>query len=100
MNTPATPERRAVAARWATAITKIEPGVIELRGEPIADLIAHRSLVEVIWLLLRHDSPTPMQARLLEAAMVASVDHGPQAPSIAVARMAATCGVGLNNAVA
>ncbi len=100
MNTPATPERREVADWWATAITKIEPGVIELRGEPIADLIAHRSLVEVIWLLLRHDSPTPMQARLLEAAMVASVDHGPQAPSIAVARMAATCGVGLNNAVA
>jgi citrate synthase len=28
------------------------------------------------------------------------VDHGPQAPSIAIARMAATCGVGLNNAMA
>lgn len=89
-----------VADWWATAITKIEPGVIELRGEPIADVIADRGLVEVIWLLLRTDRPTPVQARLLEAAMVASVDHGPQAPSIAAARMAATCGVGLNNAVA
>jgi citrate synthase len=28
------------------------------------------------------------------------VDHGPQAPSIAAARMAATCGVGLNNVMA
>jgi len=28
------------------------------------------------------------------------VDHGPQAPSIAIARMAATCGVGLNSAMA
>jgi len=36
----------------------------------------------------------------LEAALVAAVDHGPHAPSIAAARMAATCGVGLNNAVA
>lgn len=89
-----------VADWWATSITRIEPGVIEFRGEPVADVIAHRGLAEVIWLLLRSGSPTPGQARLLEAAMVASVDHGPQAPSIAAARMAATCGVGLNNAVA
>ena len=93
-------ERSEVADWWATAITRIEPGVIELRGEPIADVITHRGLAEVIWLLLRAGTPTPAQARLLEAAMVASVDHGPQAPSIAAARMAATCGVGLNNAVA
>jgi citrate synthase len=39
-------------------------------------------------------------AKLLEAALVAGVDHGPQAPSIAAARMAATCGVGINNAMA
>ena len=32
--------------------------------------------------------------------MVAGVDHGPPAPSIAAARMAATCGPGLHNAVA
>ena len=30
-------------------------------------------------------------------ALVAAVDHGPQAPSIAAARMAATCGVGLQS---
>ncbi|WP_292274732.1 citryl-CoA lyase, partial [Mesorhizobium sp.] len=33
-------------------------------------------------------------------ALGAAVDHGPQAPSIAIARMAATCGVGINNAMA
>jgi citrate synthase len=93
-------ERDGVAEWWATAITRIEPGVIEFRGEPISDVITQRGLPEVIWLLLRGGSPTPAQARLLEAAMVASVDHGPQAPSIAAARMAVTCGVGLNNAVA
>ena len=31
---------------------------------------------------------------------MAAVDHGPQAPSIAVARMAMTCGVDVNNAMA
>ena len=40
------------------------------------------------------------RAALLEAALVAAVDHGPQAPSIAVSRMAVTCGLGLNGAMA
>ena len=54
----------------------------------------------MIWLMLRGELPTARHAQLLEAALVAGVDHGPQAPSIAIARMAATCGVGLNGAVA
>ena len=49
---------------------------------------------------LRGELPGPAQSRVLESAMVAGVDHGPPAPSIAAARMAATCGPGLNNAVA
>jgi citrate synthase len=94
------PVRDSVADWWSTAITRMSPGVIELRGRPIQDLIGTVSLVEMIWLLLRGDLPTPQEASLLEAALVAGVDHGPHAPSIAVARMAATCGVGLNNAIA
>jgi len=85
---------------WATSITRMAPGVIELRGHPVQDLIGSVTLAETIWLMLRGELPTPRQAALLEAALVAGVDHGPQAPSIAAARMAATCGVGLNNAVA
>jgi citrate synthase len=89
-----------VAAWWSTEITRIEPGIIELRGFPIEQLISGADLPSVIWLLLRGEMPAEGQARLLEAALVSSVDHGPQAPSIAAARMAATCGVGLNSAVA
>jgi citrate synthase len=85
---------------WATAVSEIEPGVIRLRGYPVEQLVGRASLVETVWLLLRGELPTPAQAGLLEAALVAAVDHGPQAPSIAAARMAATCGVGLNNALA
>lgn len=54
----------------------------------------------MIWLLTRGELPDPRAARLLEYALVAAVDHGPQAPSIAIARMAMTCGVGINNAMA
>ncbi|QNN53849.1 citryl-CoA lyase [Nocardioides mesophilus] len=85
---------------WATAVSDIEPGVIRLRGYPVEQLIGSVSLVDTIWLMLRGDLPTTTQRELLEAALVAAVDHGPQAPSIAAARMAATCGVGLNSAVA
>jgi citrate synthase len=94
------PTTSDVAAWWGTAISRMEPNVIELRGHPVQDLIGTTSLTEMIWLMLRGDRPTAGQARLLEAALVAAVDHGPHAPSIAIARMAATCGVGLNNAVA
>jgi citrate synthase len=89
-----------VADWWATAICRMEPGVVELRGRPIQELIGSTGLVATIWLMTRGTLPDPREAALLEAAMVASVDHGPQAPSIAIARMTATCGVGLNNAMA
>src|SRR5450631_574095 len=85
---------------WATEISDIHPGVIKMRGYPIQDLIGNLDFVSMIWLMVRGDAPPPGQAALLEAALVASVDHGPQAPSIAIARMATTCGIGLNSAVA
>lgn len=89
-----------VADWWQTAIIDMEPGRIALRGQPVQDLIGNVSFAEMIWLLVRGDHPTPAQARLFEAALVSAVDHGPQAPSIAAARMAVTCGLPLNNAMA
>jgi len=85
---------------WGTAVSRVEPNRVELRGTPVQDLIGSISFGAIIWLMLRGDRPSTQQAALLEAALVAGVDHGPHAPSIAVARMAATCGVGLNNAMA
>ncbi|MEU9188986.1 citryl-CoA lyase [Streptomyces sp. NPDC048484] len=94
------PQDGLVAQWWATAVSRVEPGIIELREHPVQDLIGHATFVDTIWLMLRGELPRAGQARLLEAALVAGVDHGPQAPSIAAARMAATCGVGLNSAMA
>lgn len=88
-----------VADWWQTAIIDMEPGRIDIRGRAIQDLIGNLSFAEMVWLMLRGTTPTPAQAALLDAALVASVDHGPQAPSIAAARMAVTCGLGLNGAM-
>lgn len=87
-------------AWWNTQIIDIHPGKIGIRGYPIQELIGNVTFPEMIWLMIRGERPSRAQAGLLEAALVASVDHGPHAPSIAIARMAITCGVDLNNAMA
>lgn len=85
---------------WSTSIIDMKPGAIRFRGYAIEDLMGRVGFTEMIYLLTRGELPRVEVARLLEAALVAGVDHGPQAPSIAAARMAATCGVGINNAMA
>jgi citrate synthase len=94
-------QRREGEDWWRTSIIEMTPGVIRYRGYPIEELIERRiSLAQMIWLMTRSELPTKAQGALLEAALMSAVDHGPQAPSIAIARMAATCGVGLNSAMA
>ena len=74
--------------------------MIRYRGYAIEELIGRIGFAEMVWLLTRGELPPSQLAKLLEAALVAAVDHGPQAPSIAMARMAMTCGVDINNAMA
>ncbi len=85
---------------WSTEIIDMAPGQIRMRGYPIEDLIGNVTFPQMIWLMTRGDLPSEAQSKLLECALVAAVDHGPQAPSIAAARMAVTCGLGLNGAMA
>jgi len=85
---------------WRTSIIEMEPGVIRYRGYPIEELIGRVSFAQMIWLMTRGELPGVGQGNLLDAALMSAVDHGPQAPSIGIARMAATCGIGLNNAMA
>jgi citrate synthase len=100
--TGVSPEALVDEARrwWQTDIIDVRPGEIALRGYPIQELIGNVGFVDTIWLLLRGELPSRSQVALFEAALVASVDHGPQAPSIAIARMATTCGAPVNGAMA
>ena len=95
-----TEDADAVQNWWRTSIIDMAPGRIAFRGRPIEELIGNVGFGQMIWLMTRGSLPTTEQAALLECALVAGVDHGPQAPSIAAARMAATCGLGLNNVMA
>lgn len=87
-------------AWWSTSIIDMKPGSIRFAGFPIEQLIGAVSFPQMIWLMLRGTMPTPEEGTLLEAALVAAVDHGPQAPSIAISRMSVTCGLPLNGAMA
>jgi citrate synthase len=87
-------------AWWDTSIIDIHPGKIAIRGYPIEELIGRVRFPDMIWLMLRGELPTRGQSELLEAALVPGVDHGPHAPSIAISRMAVTCGLPLNGAMA
>ncbi len=78
---------------WSTSIIEMKPGMIRYRGYAVEELIGRVGFAEVVYLMTRGELPHPACAKLLEAALVAAVDHGPQAPSIAAARMAITCGV-------
>jgi citrate synthase len=85
---------------WRTSVIDMHPGEVRFRGYAIEDLIGRVSYPAMVWLMLRGELPSEPQATLLGHALVAAVDHGPQAPSIAIARMAATCGIGINGAMA
>jgi len=85
---------------WSTGIIDIHPGEIAIRGYQIQDLIGNVRFPDMIWLMLRGELPSRGQSELLEATMVPGVDHGPQAPSIAIARMSVTCGLPVNGAMA
>jgi citrate synthase len=88
------------SAWWDTEIIDIPPGKIAIRGYPIEQLIGRVRFPDMIWLMLRGELPTRAQSDLLEAALVPGVDHGPHAPSIAISRMAVTCGLPVNGAMA
>ena len=99
---PKTPEQLLKEARawWSTSVIDVRPGEIRVRGYRLDELVGRVDLGEMIWLMLRGEIPDPAQSRLLVAALVASVDHGPHAPAVAIARMAVTCGLPLNGAMA
>lgn len=85
---------------WTTSIIDMEPNRIKIRGHDIEKLIGAMSFPQMVWLMATGELITGWREMLLESALVAAVDHGPQAPAVAAARMAISCGVGINNAMA
>lgn len=86
--------------RWRTAITRIEPNSIAIRGYAVDELMGRLSFAEAIFLILRGELPTPTMGKLFNAALVSSIDHGVTPPSTIAARNVATSGAPLRACVA
>lgn len=70
---------------WDTKITDIAPNRILLRGYPIDNLMGRVSYPEAFFLTIMGELPKPSYARVLDAILVSSVDHGVTPPSASAA---------------
>ncbi len=86
--------------KWPTAITKIEPNRIYLRGYKLDELMGKISYSQAVFLALRGEMPSEKVGRLIEAILVASIDHGVTPPSALAALNVATTGASLTAALA
>jgi len=86
--------------QWPTAITSIKPNEIRMRGYRLDELMGRVSFGEAVYLILRGDLPGAEVGRLMEAMLVASIDHGVTPPSTLAARNAASTGAALNACIA
>jgi hypothetical protein len=90
-------EKKAV---WHSGITRIEPNKVAVRGYDIAELMGHVSFGAAVYLILTGELPSPAVARLMDAILVSSIDHGATPPSALSARTVASTGATLSASVA
>jgi len=82
-------------ASWGTALSETAADRISIRGYDIVELIGTIPFPSVVHLLYTGDLPDPSTARLIDAVMVAGIDHGAGAPSALAARTAISGGASL-----
>ena len=97
---PAPADQRSRRAEWRTGLTHVEPNRILVRGYPVDEAMGRVSFAEAVYLLLVGELPTPAIGRLMEAVLVAMIDHGATPPSTLAARNVATSGAPLRACVA
>jgi citrate synthase len=85
---------------WATAVTSIKPNENRVRGYRLDELMGRISFGEAVYLILRGELPGASVGQLMEAMLVASIDHGVTPPSTLAVRNAASTGAALNACIA
>jgi succinyl-CoA synthetase alpha subunit len=96
----AKPSTEENSETWHTAITEIQPNAIRLRGHTLDSLMGTITFGQAIYLALVGTLPSPQIGRMVDAILVASIDHGATPPSTLAARTAASTGAPLNAAIA
>ncbi len=86
-------------AFWKTAISKVEPNKIIVRGYNLMDLVGKYSYADLTYLLWMGELPTLKHSRMMDALLTACLEHSLNAPSVDAARFVASSGVPLQAAV-
>ncbi len=85
---------------WTQPITKVEPNKIWIRGYQLDELMGEMPFAHVVYLVLKGELPTEAEGRVMDAILVASVDHGSTPPSAMAARTVASTGAPLTTGIA
>lgn len=85
---------------WRTAISKVEPNKIIVRGYDLMKLVGNYSYAELTYLLWRGELPSRSQSRMMDALLTICLEHSLNAPSVDATRFVASSGVPLQAAVA
>ncbi len=85
---------------WKTSITEVIPDHIRIRGYEVGDLMENLDLGQGVFLLLKGELPSPKQGKMMNALLLAVMDHSVMAPSACAARFVASGGSPIQSAVA
>ncbi len=84
---------------WKTAISKVEPNKILVRGYNLMDLVGKYNYADLTYLLWRGELPSPNHSRMMDVLLTVCLEHSLNAPSVDATRFVASCGVPLQSAV-
>lgn len=84
---------------WKTAISRVEPNKIVVRGYNLIDLIGKYSYADLTYLLWRGELPSADHSRMMDALLTVCLEHSLNAPSADATRFVASSGVPLQAAV-
>ena len=82
----------ATIKHWDTEISYTTEDQIRVRGYDLVEMMGTVPFSHVVHLLFTGELPTPEVGRVVDALMVASIDHGPGSPSALATRTAASGG--------
>ena len=86
--------------KFKTSISKREGEELFVRGKKLTDMIGAMTFTEAVFFILKGELPNKHQTALLDAVLVATVEHGIEVPSAFVPRVVASTGNSVNAALA
>jgi len=84
---------------WKTAISRVEPNKIVVRGYNLMDLVGKYSYADLTYLLWRGELPSSQHSRMMDVLLTVCLEHSLNSPSVDATRFVASSGVPLQAAV-